>query len=130
MLLLAITDGELTGSRGLGLYAAAGILKAGAKTVFLIARKTEGSQGLGAGVKYLNSLPGVTGKIIPISADLSKTSEIERVLGVIRAQEAFISILIANAGATWGGPFETTPDASSAKVLDLNVLSVFNLIRL
>lgn len=120
----------MKGSRGLGLYAAAGILKAGAKTVFLVARKSEGPYGLNAGVKYLNGLAGVSGRVVPIAADLSNTSEIERVVKTIQAEEAFISILVANAGATWGGPLETTPDASSAKVLDLNVRSVFNLVRL
>lgn len=41
-----------------------------------------------------------------------------------------LDILVANAGATWGGPFEPTPDWSSQKVLDLNVRGVFNLVRL
>jgi NAD(P)-dependent dehydrogenase (short-subunit alcohol dehydrogenase family) len=41
-----------------------------------------------------------------------------------------IDILVANAGATWGGPFETTPDWSSAKILDLNVRGIFNMVQL
>lgn len=41
-----------------------------------------------------------------------------------------VDILIANAGATWGAPFDTHPDSAFAKVMDLNVRSVFNLIRL
>ena len=41
-----------------------------------------------------------------------------------------LDILVCNAGATWGGPFEPTPDWSSKKVLDLNVRGVFNLARL
>jgi hypothetical protein len=31
---------------------------------------------------------------------------------------------------TWGGPFGPTPDWASAKVLDLNVRGVFNLVRM
>lgn len=41
-----------------------------------------------------------------------------------------VGILIANAGATWGEAFETHPDSAFAKVMDLNVRSVFSLIRL
>ena len=75
-------------------------------------------------------MPDIHGSVVAISADISKTSEIERVVTQIRKTEESVDILIANAGATWGGPFEPTPDSSSIKVLDLNVRSVFNLIRL
>ncbi|KAJ5371773.1 hypothetical protein N7517_003779 [Penicillium concentricum] len=40
-----------------------------------------------------------------------------------------MDILVANAGASWGGPFETFDDWKSAKTLDLNVRGVFNLVR-
>ena len=41
-----------------------------------------------------------------------------------------MDILFANAGATWGEKFDTHPDGAFAKVMDLNVKSVFNTIRL
>jgi NAD(P)-dependent dehydrogenase (short-subunit alcohol dehydrogenase family) len=41
-----------------------------------------------------------------------------------------VDILFANAGATWGAPFDEHPDDAFAKVMDLNVKSVFNTIRL
>jgi len=41
-----------------------------------------------------------------------------------------VDILFANAGATWGEAFDTHPDSAFAKVMDLNVKSVFNTIRL
>lgn len=40
-----------------------------------------------------------------------------------------VDILLANAGATWGEAFDTHPDGAFAKVMDLNVRGVFNLIR-
>lgn len=40
-----------------------------------------------------------------------------------------VDILLANAGATWGEQFDTHPDSAIAKVLDLNVRGVFNLVR-
>lgn len=42
----------------------------------------------------------------------------------------YVDILFANAGATWGEEFDTHPDKAFAKVMDLNVKSVFNTIRL
>ena len=36
-----------------------------------------------------------------------------------------IDILFANAGATWGAPFETHPEDAFSKVMNLNVKSVF-----
>lgn len=41
-----------------------------------------------------------------------------------------VDILFANAGATWGAAFDKHPDGAFAKVMDLNVKSVFNTIRL
>lgn len=40
-----------------------------------------------------------------------------------------IDILFANAGATWGAPFDKHLDEHFAKVMDLNVKAVFNTIR-
>jgi len=36
-----------------------------------------------------------------------------------------VDILFANAGATWGAPFDEHPEQAFAKVMDLNVKSVF-----
>lgn len=70
------------------------------------------------------------GKAISFAADLSKFSDVESVVQKIKAIEPKIDILIPNAAATYGGPFESTPDSFVQKVLDLNVRSIFNLIRL
>ncbi|KAI9812439.1 MAG: hypothetical protein M1827_004670 [Pycnora praestabilis] len=118
------------GSRGLGFHTATALLSAGTKKVILTSRKVEGTQGLSQAVQRLNGIPNIKGRAISITADLSKTFEIERLVAEIRKTDDRIDILVANAGATWGGPFEPTPDSSSIKVLDLNVRSVFNMIRL
>lgn len=36
-----------------------------------------------------------------------------------------VDILLANAGATWGEKFDTHPETAFAKVMDLNVKSIF-----
>lgn len=118
------------GSRGLGLHAATAFLLAGAKTVFVTARKADGEQGIDQAVTRLNKLPGITGRAIGIPANVAQVEQIEHLVREVRRHESKLDIMIANAGATWGGPFEPTPDWSSQKVLDLNVRGVFNLVRL
>lgn len=65
-----------------------------------------------------------------IAANVAQNDEIEKLVGKIKELEPKLHILVANAGATWGGPFEPTPDSSNQKILDLNVRGVFNLARL
>lgn len=118
------------GSRGIGFHTATAFLRAGAKKVILTARKSEGPLGLDQAVDRLNSIPDIVGHAVAIAADVSKLSDIERLIAEVQETDDKVDILIANAAATWGGPFEPTPDASTAKVLDLNVRSIFNLVRL
>jgi len=118
------------GSRGLGLHTATAFLLQGAKLVIVSARKAGGEQGIDQAVKRLNSLPGIKGKAVGIAADAGKREALEKLLEDVKQYTDKIDILVANAGATWGGPFETTPDWSSAKVLDLNVRGIFNMVQL
>ena len=119
----------LSGSRGLGLHAATAFLLAGAKRVFISARKNEGEQGIDQAVEKLNKLP-VSGTAVGIAANVADTMDIERLVKKVQETDDRLDILVCNAGATWGGPFDPTPDWSSQKVLDLNVRGVFNLARL
>ncbi|KAF1982584.1 NAD(P)-binding protein [Aulographum hederae CBS 113979] len=118
------------GSRGLGLHTATAFLLAGARKVIITARKSGGEQGIDQAVDKLNALPGISGKAVGIAANVANTEDIQRLVEEIKKTEPKIDILVANAGATWGGPFEPTPDWSSQKVLDLNVRGVFNTVRL
>ncbi|KAK5020114.1 hypothetical protein BJ546DRAFT_840639 [Cryomyces antarcticus] len=118
------------GSRGLGLHAATAFLLAGAKKVIITARKAGGEQGIDQAVDKLNKLPGIKGCAVGIAANVAQTEDIERLVNEVKRTNQEVDILVANAGATWGGPFEPTPDWSSQKVLDLNVRGVFNLVRL
>lgn len=117
------------GSRGLGLHTATAFLLAGAKKVIISARKNAGEQGIDQAVEKLNKLP-VAGKAVGIAANVADTKDIERLVNEVEKSDGKLDILVCNAGATWGGPFEPTPDWSSQKVLDLNVRGVFNLARL
>ncbi|CAN9190943.1 unnamed protein product [Alternaria alternata] len=117
------------GSRGLGLHTATAFLLAGAMKVFISARKNEGEQGIDQAVEKLNKLP-VSGTAVGIAANVADTEDIERLVKKVQETDNKLDILVCNAGATWGGPFDPTPDWSSKKVLDLNVRGVFNLARL
>lgn len=72
----------------------------------------------------------MAGKAVGIAANVADNQDIERLVSEVKKHSSTLDILIANAGATWGGPFETTPDWSSQKILDLNVRGVFNIARL
>jgi NAD(P)-dependent dehydrogenase (short-subunit alcohol dehydrogenase family) len=110
------------GSRGLGLHVASGFLQAGASKVYITSRKADACD---AAVKALNALPNIKGKAFAVAADSSKIKEIERLVAEVQKTTDKVDILFANAGATWGAPFDETPENSFAKVMDLNVKSVF-----
>ena len=118
-----------------GLHTATGLLLAGAHLTVLVSRKSGGEHGLDQAVTRLNALPNIKGRALGIACNAADAEEIERLVGqvgeILRKEgKAGLDILVCNAGATWGGPFEPTPDWSSAKILDLNVRGVFNLCRL
>lgn len=112
------------GSRGLGLHAASGLIQAGCSKVYITSRKPDACD---EACRILNSSPGKRPKAqaISVPADGSKVSEIERLVAEVKKTTDHVDILIANAGATWGAPFEDHDDKAFSKVLDLNVKSVF-----
>jgi len=117
------------GSRGLGLHAASGFLQAGASKVYITSRKALACE---AAVAALNALPNKApgAKAISVPADSSKFEGVEHLVREVAKTTDHVDILFANAGATWGAPFDSHPDNAFAKVMDLNVKSVFNTIRL
>jgi len=117
------------GSRGLGLHAASGFLQAGASKVYITSRKGSACQ---SACDALNALPNLSpgARAIPIPADSSKIEGVEYLVNEVGKTTDHVDILFANAGATWGESFDTHPDSAFAKVMDLNVKSVFNTIRL
>lgn len=78
-------------------------------------------------VAALNKLPNKASgaEAIAVPADSSKLSEIERLVAEVSKTTDHVDILFANAGATWGAPFDKTPFDQFGKVMDLNVKSVF-----
>ncbi|RCI13151.1 hypothetical protein L249_0420 [Ophiocordyceps polyrhachis-furcata BCC 54312] len=115
------------GSRGLGLHAASALLQAGAERVFISSRKANACE---AACQALNAQANLRGRAEPIPADLSTAAGVKKLVQEVDGRTGGkVDILLANAGATWGAPLETHPDEAVAKVLDLNVRSVFNAVR-
>jgi NAD(P)-dependent dehydrogenase (short-subunit alcohol dehydrogenase family) len=117
------------GSRGLGLHAASGLLQAGASKVYITSRKAAACE---AAVAALNALPNLRpgARAISVPADSARVDEVQRLVAEVSRTTDHVDVLFANAGATWGEAFDTHPDEAFGKVMDLNVKSVFNTIRL
>ena len=47
----------------------------------------------------------------------------------VAEREEKLHILVNNAGATWGGDFDTYSDSGFSKIMELNVHSIFSLTR-
>ena len=104
-------------------------LQAGCSKVYITSRKAAACDQACAA---LNALPNkrLGAKAISVPADSAKIADIEMLVKKVKETTDHVDILFANAGATWGEKFDTHPDSAFAKVMDLNVKSVFNTIRL
>ena len=104
-------------------------LQAGCSKVYITSRKAAACDQACAALNALpNKRPGA--KAISVPADSAKMADIEMLVKKVKETTDHVDILFANAGATWGEKFDTHPDSAFAKVMDLNVKSVFNTIRL
>lgn len=104
-------------------------LQAGCSKVYITSRKAAACDQACAA---LNALPNKRpdAQAISVPADSAKIGDIEMLVKKVKETTDHVDILFANAGATWGEKFDTHPDSAFAKVMDLNVKSVFNTIRL
>ncbi len=107
------------GSRGIGLMITQGLVESGAK-VYISSRTAEACEKV---AEELNALG--QGECVPLPADLSKVENIHALVQSLSQLEPHLDILINNAGATWGAPFEQFPEKGWDKIMDLNVKSPF-----
>ena len=104
-------------------------LQAGCSKVYITSRKAAACDSACAALNALpNKRPGA--QAISVPADSAKFANVEALVKKVMETTDHVDILFANAGATWGEKFDTHPDSAFAKVMDLNVKSVFNTIRL
>ena len=106
------------GSRGLGSCMAQGFLEAGAKRVYITARKAE------ACISTAETLSQY-GECIAIPRDLATAEGLQTLVKELMSREQHIDVLVNNAGAGWGAPFDQFPEKGWNKTMDINVKSPF-----
>ncbi|CAG8621359.1 7819_t:CDS:2, partial [Racocetra persica] len=109
------------GSRGIGLMISKGFIVNGA-TVYISSRSVNACDQI---AKELNAKG--PGKAISLPADLQQLDECKRIIDEIEKREGKLHVLINNAGATWGAPFDQYPEEGFEKVINLNLKRVFSL---
>jgi len=105
------------GSRGIGAMIAQGFIENGAK-VYISARKS-------AEVEIAAQKFNEIGVCVPVVADLSTEQGRQQLVDSI--EEDAIDVLVNNAGATWGAPFDSYPEDAWDKVMNINLKAVFYL---
>lgn len=109
------------GSRGIGEMIATGFVEHGAR-VYVASRKQ-------AEVERVAGELSSRGTCIPLVADLSTEAGTRALADTVAEKESALNVLVNNAGANWGAPYEEYPDSAWDKVLALNVKGVFHLTR-
>ena len=109
------------GTRGIGMMIAQGFVRAGVKT-YVTSRKPDACAAAQAELRK-------DGDAIGIPADLSDPEQLTRLAGDIAGREEHLHILVNNAGASWGQPFDDFPTSGWNKVMDLNVAAPFFLLQ-
>ena len=105
------------GSRGIGRMIAKGLLCQGAR-VYITARKVAACD---ATANELSAF----GNCISMPLDISTNEGIAQLVKQLGEKEKHLDILINNAGAAWGAPFDTFPESGWDKVVDLNLKAPF-----
>ena len=103
------------GSRGIGKMIAAGFIEQGAK-VYISSRKPGACDETAAELGE---------NCISIPQDVSTVDGCKALAERFNSLEPRLDILVTNAGAAWGAPFEEFPESGWDKVMDLNLKSPF-----
>lgn len=110
------------GSRGLGYFMAKAFLQAGAKRVYITARKAEACE---EAARSLSEF----GECIAVPGNISSLEEIDLLVKKLQAREEAVHVLVNNAGVGWLEKLEDFPEQGWDKVMDLNVKAPFFLIQ-
>lgn len=110
------------GATGIGRIVAKTLVLAGADVV-IASRKAEACEEYAAS---LNAL-GAPGSATAIAGDVSNESGVNALAGRIAEKYPRLSILINNAGTSWGAPLEAFPYAAWDRVHSVNVAGLFTL---
>src|SRR6202035_289473 len=109
------------GATGLGRICAEALLRAGAR-VLIASRKAEACEAAAQELSALGRCEGFGGTV-------ANEAGVAALAGETRRRTNTLHILINNAGANWGEPFETFPWKAWDRVLSVNVTGLFTLTR-
>lgn len=109
------------GATGIGRICAETLAAAGAR-VLIVSRKAEACREVANEIAQLGSCEGFGG-------DVSTEDGVTALANEVRARTDKLDILINNAGATWGAPFEEFGWSAWVKVLSVNLIGLFTLTR-
>jgi NAD(P)-dependent dehydrogenase (short-subunit alcohol dehydrogenase family) len=109
------------GGSGIGWMIAEGYARAGARVYIASRKRAE----LDARIAEL----GGAGDCRAIEADLSSEAGCNALAEELSRHEPKLHVLVNNAGANWGAPYESYPESAWDRVLDVNVKAVFALTR-
>jgi NAD(P)-dependent dehydrogenase (short-subunit alcohol dehydrogenase family) len=109
------------GATGLGRVCAEALLSAGAR-VLIASRKAEACEEVASELSAIGDCEGFGGTVASEPGVAALADEVRR-----RTSE--LHILVNNAGATWGEPFEKFPWKGFDRVLSVNVTGLFMLTR-
>ena len=104
------------GSRGIGRMIVEGLLEAGCAKVYIVARKKEQVDATSA---------ELGDKVIGLTGDLSQMDGIKALADELASREDKLDLLVNNAGAAWGEPFEEFSEAGWHRTMDLNLKTPF-----
>ena len=104
------------GSRGIGRMIVEGLLEAGCAKVYIVARKKEQVDATSA---------ELGDKVIGLTGDLSQMDGIKALADELASREDKLDLLVNNAGAAWGEPFEDFSEAGWHRTMDLNLKTPF-----
>lgn len=110
------------GATGIGRIIAQALVRAGADIV-IASRKAKACEEYAA---VLNGL-GARGSAFGIAGDISNESGVSALAEHVARRFPRLSILINNAGKTWGAPLETFPHAAWENIFSVNVAGLFAL---
>lgn len=109
------------GSRGIGKMIARGFVENGAR-VYVSSRKADACD---AAAEELSAY----GTCRSLPADAARETGWNAIAERLELDEGRLDVLVNNAGAAWGAPLETYPEAGWDKVFDINVRGIFFLIQ-
>ena len=105
------------GSRGIGRMIAEGYVAQGAR-VYITARKREACDATAAELSQ-------AGHCVSLPGDIATPEGLADVVARLREHEPTLDVLVNNAGAAWGAPFDEFPESGWDKVMDLNLKALF-----